>query len=137
VPNMVALTPAPQRPPVICSFWDRFTRPCPFQADVVVAIDRVVERKLDMIHCHTSQVYEWLPFNQGVADQVPRGDAERRRWLASQYLGRFEEQAAAFRDRLVERYGAAGSAVRYAEAFEISEYGAQPTTEELGRLFPS
>jgi len=60
VPNNVALTDILPRQPVILSFSDSFTRPYPFHADVVVGIDEVIERKLDMVHCHTSQVYEWL-----------------------------------------------------------------------------
>jgi LmbE family N-acetylglucosaminyl deacetylase len=137
VPNNLALTDALLRPPVIMSLFDTFSRPCPFQADVVVGIDEVIERKFDMLHCHVSQVYEWLAFNQGVLDQVPSGEAERRRWLAERYRGRFEEPARRYRAKLVERYGAArGNAFRYAEAFEVSEYGAQPDEKEIRRLFP-
>ena len=137
VPNMVALTDALPRQPVILSLEDTFTRPCPFQADVVVGIDAAIERKLDMLHRHVSQVYEWLPFNQGVLDQVPAGDADRRRWLADRYRARFEDPARRYREKLVERYGAErGKAIRYAEAFEVSEYGAQPDEKTIRRLFP-
>ncbi len=137
VPNMVALTDILPRSPVILSFADAFTRPCPFQADIVVGIDGVIERKLDMLHCHVSQVYEWLPFNQGVLDQVPSLDADRRRWLAERHNARFEEPARRYREKLVERYGAErGKAIRFAEAFEVSEYGAQPDEKAIRRLFP-
>jgi N-acetylglucosamine malate deacetylase 1 len=137
VPNMVALTDALLRQPVILSFSDTFTRPCPFRADVVVGIDEVIERKLDMVHCHASQVYEWLPYNQGVLDGVPAGDADRRRWLAEQYRARFELPARSYREKLVERYGSGrGQAFRFAEAFEVSEYGAQPDEKTIRRLFP-
>ncbi len=137
VPNMVALTDILPRQPVILSLEDSFTRPCPFQADVVVGIDGVIERKLDMLHCHVSQVYEWLPFNQGVLAEVPADDADRRRWLADRYNGRFEEPARRHRAKLVERYGEKrGRAIRFAEAFEVSEYGAQPDEQTIRRLFP-
>jgi len=137
VPNNLALTDILPRQPVILSFSDSFTRPCPFQADVVVGIDEVIERKLDMLHCHVSQVYEWLPFNQGVLAEVPTGDADRRRWLAERYRERFAEPARRYRGKLVERYGSErGQAFRFAEAFEVSEYGAQPDEKEIRRLFP-
>jgi N-acetylglucosamine malate deacetylase 1 len=137
VPNMVALTDILPRMPVILSLEDSFTRPCPFQADVVVGIDDVIERKLDMLHCHVSQVYEWLPFNQGVLAEVPAGDVDRRRWLAEHYRGRFEEPARRHRAKLVERYGETrGQAIRFAEAFEVSEYGARPDEKAIRRLFP-
>ena len=44
---------------------------------------------------------------------------------------------AAHRDKLVELLGAGrGKSVRHAEAFEVCDYGTQPTREELLRLFP-
>ncbi len=40
-------------------------------------------------------------------------------------------------DKLVELYGEQrGRQVRYAEAFEICEYGRQPDEDEIRRLFP-
>jgi LmbE family N-acetylglucosaminyl deacetylase len=137
VPNMVPLTDILPRQPVILSFEDTFTRPYPFQADVVVGIDAVTDRKLDMLHCHASQVYEWLPFNQGVLEQVPAGDADRRCWLADRYRDRFEEPALRHRAKLMELYGATrGAAIRCAEAFEVSEYGAKADGKTIRRLFP-
>jgi hypothetical protein len=42
-----------------------------------------------------------------------------------------------YRERLVELYGAErGRQLRYAEAFELSEYGGQLPPDELERLFP-
>jgi N-acetylglucosamine malate deacetylase 1 len=42
-----------------------------------------------------------------------------------------------FRTKLVEYYGAEkGGSVKFAEAFEICEYGRRPNTEELKKLFP-
>ena len=116
---------------------DRFTRPTPFRPDVVVDIDSVADEKLDMYHCHTSQMYEWLPFNENILDQVPEGDAARRAWLKQWRAPEWKATADRFRDKLVERYGPErGSRVVYAEAFEISEYGSPASKEDLARLFP-
>ena len=50
---------------------------------------------------------------------------------------RFAGVADRFRDRLVERYGTErGAKIRYAEVFEISEYGRQPHAELVEALFP-
>lgn len=136
VPNVVSHVPHLRRMPVLVYLWDRFRRPYPFAPDVVVDIDSVVEQKLDALHCHESQVYEWLPYNGGTLDQVPEIEAERRAWLGERYKVRFTQMADLYRDRLVERYGQErGNRVRYVEAFEGSEHGARLTEENLGRLF--
>jgi LmbE family N-acetylglucosaminyl deacetylase len=137
VPNVVSLTDILPTPPRICYLWDGFRKPCPFTPHVAVPIDGVVETKLDMLDCHVSQFYEWLPFNEGVLAEVPADPRERRRWLAERRLPGFAEVADSCRDRLVESLGdRAGRAVRYAEAFEACEYGANVDPAELARLFP-
>lgn len=137
VPNMVALTDILPRPPRICYLYDRFAKPCPFEPHVVVPIDDVIETKIDMLDCHESQFYEWLAFNRGVLDQVPADRVARRTWMAEQRLPDFARVADACRDRLVELLGErTGRAVKYAEAFEACEYGANVDPRELAKLFP-
>src|SRR5207249_1322958 len=67
--------------PVIAYFSDGFQKPIPFAPDVAVGIDEVLERKIDMLHCHVSQMYEWLPYNGGYLAEVPEGASARRTWL--------------------------------------------------------
>ena len=53
------------------------------------------------------------------------------------YAVRYARTAARFRDKLIERYGVErGSKIRYAEAFELCEYGRQPDAELMKKLFP-
>jgi N-acetylglucosamine malate deacetylase 1 len=40
-----------------------------------------------------------------------------------------------WRDALEKRYGAQAAGVQHAEAFEITEYGRQPSEEETRKLF--
>jgi len=137
VPNVVSHAPHLRHNPAAAYLYDRFKKPYPFVPDVVVDIDAVIERKLDAVHCHTSQMYEWLPYNAGILDQVPQGDAERRAWLATFRGARMRRTADRYRAELVARYGEArGQAVQYAEVFEVCEYGAAVDKEELRRLFP-
>ena len=137
VPNIVPFVPHLQKNPIFMYMNDRFTKPNPFEPDIVVAIDDVIEKKIDMYHCHDSQVYEWLPYNGGYLDEVPSDPIERRAWLGKRWKGRSEDPAKEYREKLIELYGRErGSNVSYAEAFEVSEYGAQPSGPELKKLFP-
>ena len=136
VPNICTDTTPLSTNPVIAYLSDTFQKPTPFSPDVVIDIDDVVEKKLDMLHCHTSQMYEWLPWISGNLDEVPEGNAERRKWLAYR-LGRFMAVADGYRDKLAELYGEErGSQVKYAEVFEGCEYGGSLNTDTIGRLFP-
>lgn len=137
VPNIAPLTPALKRAPVVAYAWDGFQLPNPFVADVAVDTDDVFDRKVDMLHCHVSQVYEWLPYSSGELERVPVPEVERREWQKQRMLRRFGTQADAVRDKLVQLYGPTrGQAVKTSEAFMISEYGRRPAAEELPVLFP-
>lgn len=137
IPNVEALTPHLMRNPVIAYMSDRFQKPYPFSPDVAVGIDDVLGTKLDMLHRHESQMYEWLPYNQGIEDQVPEGNRERREWLEEWRAPAFEEIADRYRDLLKELYGKErGGKIQYAEALESCEYGSPLTEENLPTLFP-
>jgi len=137
VPNIVASVPHLMKNPVFMYMEDRFTEPTPFVPDIAVAIDDVIEKKIDMYHCHESQMYEWLPYNQGILESVPSDPTKRREWLAETRGFRSSNPGDTYRDLLIKLYGQQkGSQVRQAEAFEVSEYGTQPSLEELKKLFP-
>ena len=122
VPNVVPESPALARDPVVLGMADFFTRPVPFQADVVIPTDALFEQVLDLLACHESQLFEWLPFMDGQEDVLAGSD--RREWLR-QYYGR--------RPAAIARRWAPGA--RFAEAFERSEYGHRLSVAEIrGRL---
>ena len=137
VPAVCPQTPCLSRAPVIAYAHDAFQKPRPFSPDVVIDVDAAMDRKWDMLDCHVSQVYEWLPYERGTLDDVPAKPEQRKPWLMKTWDARFHKPADQYREKLIERYGEErGTAVTYAEAFEICEYGAQPTAEELVALFP-
>ena len=135
VPTIDPKVPFLKKNPLFLWMSDGFVHPEPFKADVAVDIDDVIEKKMDMYHQHKSQMYEWLPFNQGILDQVPASDADRRAWLgATRKRG---SDASPYRDLLIKEYGKEkGSKIKYCEAFEDSGYGARLTKENLYYYFP-
>jgi LmbE family N-acetylglucosaminyl deacetylase len=133
VPNVVTDTPALRKNPVFLYFSDRFQRPQPFRPDVVVAIDDVIDKKVEMLDAHVSQVYEWLPWLAGRLADVPKDPAARKKWLAAQ---RPSQVLPEWKQALEKWYGPQAATVQHAEAFEITEYGRRPDDAEIPKLFP-
>lgn len=137
VPESKPLT----RNPVFLYSSDRFQKPYPFRPAVVVDIDDTIEAKQDALHELTSQLYEGgANGSEDAFRQVPPATdvAARKAWLRVHGWGtRDAAEANRFRDELVRWYGRdRGLAIKHAEAFELCEYGRQPSTDELRRLFP-
>ena len=138
VPSFCPDVPALKKNPVFLFYPDAFQKPNSFQPDIAVAIDPVMEKKLDALDTLESQFYEGGAL--GSADLIPADpekQAERRRQVRADHASRNQAIARRYRSRLAEWYGKdkAGK-VRYAEAFEICEYGRRPDRKELARLFP-
>jgi LmbE family N-acetylglucosaminyl deacetylase len=124
--------------PVFLYYPDSFQKPNPFQPDVVVSIDSVVEKKLDALGVIVSQFYEGGA--NGSADLMPADPAkqkDRRKQVRDGFAKRNQSIAARFRLKLDDWYGKdRAEKIKHAEAFELCEYGGRPDKAELARLFP-
>lgn len=137
VPAVCPDVPHLERMPVILYFSDGFKKPCRFEPHLVVDTTDTFAQQLNMLDQHASQFYEWLPYNAGNLDQVPSGAEARRAWLAGRFGKRIEPLTRRYRDLIEQTYGAdKAAAVRFVEAFEVSEYGAPLDAEARRRLFP-
>jgi len=126
-------TPPLKKNPVFLYFQDNFQRPNPFRPDVAVDITSVFDQKVHAMDAHESQFYEWLPWIGGYLNEVPKDKNERKKWLAGNRAGRINADV---RASLEKWYGARASEIKYAEAFEVCEYGSRPSQEDLKKLFP-
>jgi LmbE family N-acetylglucosaminyl deacetylase len=124
--------------PVFFYYPDRFQKPNPFQADIAVSIDSVIEKKLDGLDLMESQFLEGGA--NGSAQLRPSDSAklqERRRKVRTGFADRNKDLAKRFQAKLIDFYGQEkADKIQYAEAFEICEYGRRPDKEELKKLFP-
>jgi len=136
VPNFCPDVPALRQNPVFLYMMDAFTKPTPFQPDVAVAVDDVMEVKWSMLDAMASQMYEWLPWLDGRLDTVPAEAGARRRWLEQTYGSFFRKPAQQARAALAAWYGDAAAEIEFAELFEICEYGRVPSKSDLLELFP-
>jgi len=139
VPFFCPDTPPLKRNPVFMYYSDGFQKPNPFHPDVIVSIDDVFEKKMDAVDALVSQVYEGgaLGSEETLRQRHADNPIARREWATDSWSRRQGRVADTYRAALISWYGEkAGKAVKYAEAFEVCEYGRQPNREELKKLFP-
>ena len=100
-------------------------------------VEPVLESIVDMLACHRSQFFDWLPYNRGELDQVPSSPDQQRQWLRNWILAIIAPLADRYRDQIISAYGEdRGRQIRYLEAFETCEYGTPLSPELRRRLFP-
>lgn len=135
VPNVLPLTPRLEFNPVIVYHQDNFNKPGPFTPEIIVDITDVIDKKMEALSLHESQVFEWIPFIEGYLQEVPTDKSERVRWLKSRW-GK-QANVSQFLSALKEKEAAEQlKGAQYIEAFERCEYGTRLTHENVRRLFP-
>jgi N-acetylglucosamine malate deacetylase 1 len=141
VPSFCPESPHLAENPVFFYLSDNFQKPYAFDPAVVVSIDPVFEQRSEAVWQLESQIESlWVQGDFERVVPVPKDPAAReaRRLETRDRFGRrYANVANQYRPLLVKFYGEEkGRAVKYAEAFELCEYGRQPSAEELKRLFP-
>ncbi len=136
VPGVVRDVTPLKRDPVIAFMYDGFTRPVQLAGDVVIDADEHAGVFAKMVDHHYSQMYEWLAYQGDIKDSIPSDEDERMDWLVEHYYARREAIAERFRAELIDTYGKKrGKAIRFAEAYEVSEYARKLDEAEWKRLF--
>ncbi|MDF1843340.1 MAG: PIG-L family deacetylase [Rubripirellula sp.] len=140
VPHFMPLVSPLTKNPVFLYSSDRFRKPYPFEADIVVDVDSVFDKKVGALTALVSQTFEGgaLGSQEKMDAAPPASQPElRAKWLRERWVNRQSGEAKRFRAGLIRWYGEeAASQVKYAEAFEICEYGRQPSDADIRKLFP-
>jgi LmbE family N-acetylglucosaminyl deacetylase len=140
VPFFCPDTPYLTKNPVFLFSEDNFQRPNPFTADIAVAIDDVIEKKLAAVEALHSQFFEGgANGHAGLVPDPKDADAvaARKKQVRENFSKRFASTATKFRASLEGYYGKEEAAkAGFAEAFEICEYGRRPPPDEIRKLFP-
>ncbi len=140
VPHFCPDVPHLTKNPVFLFAEDEFQRPNPFTPDVVISIDDVVEKKFAAVAALESQFYEGGC--NGGPHLVPNpadtaAVAARKKVVREEFGSYFSATANRFRAGLVKQYGKErAEKVKFAESFEVCEYGRKPEIDELKQLFP-
>lgn len=135
-PFFTPYTTRTRKNPVFMYFSDDFARPYPFEPTIVVGIDEVADKKWDCISAMPSQFGDLRCWQASTLPDVPKDDRGRKDYLLNMVKQWNQDVATKYRNRLIDLYGRnKGSQIRYAEAFELCQYGRQPSIEELQKLF--
>ncbi|MBN2316628.1 MAG: PIG-L family deacetylase [Sedimentisphaerales bacterium] len=139
VPYFCPDVPYLKRNPVFLFYQDGFQKPNPFTADIAVGIDSVIEKKLDAALALASQTLEGgCNGDENLyPDDNPSKRKAREKQVRNNFDRRFASTAERFRKELAVWYGQDKARnIKYAEAFEICEYGRRPSKDEIRKLFP-
>ncbi|MCL2304107.1 MAG: PIG-L family deacetylase [Planctomycetaceae bacterium] len=141
VPFLCPDVPPLQKTPIFLYSYDSFQKPNPFTADIVVAIDDAMDKKMEALMRMESQFVEGGALGyldpQAVATVTDvKAHQEQKKRAEERFRSRTAAIADQYREKLIELYGEVGKKVKYAEAFEICEYGRRPTLEEILKIFP-
>ena len=140
VPNFVPGTPALRKTPLFLFFKDHFQTPYPFTPDIAIDITGVIDEKINAISSYESQFYEWLPWVSRYEVEIPKDNESRMQWLKNWIIGHPRWSPKVTPEILISLekwYGRDEvKKIKYAEAFEICEFGRQPADEEIRMMFP-
>ena len=138
VPFFCPDVPAMRKNPAFFYYPDHFKKPNPFEPDVLVSVDGVMEKKLDALGVMESQFYEGgANGSPALVPTDPEKQKKRHQEVRDGFSKRQQSLAERFRGKLADWYSPEkAAAIKHVEAFEICEYGGQPDKKELRRLFP-
>jgi N-acetylglucosamine malate deacetylase 1 len=137
-PFFVPDSPPTTRNPVFMYYSDNFQDPKPFDPTVVVGIDEVADKKWTCVSAMPSQFGDKDSWQGRTLPNVPASDGERQAYLLDLVKKRNIAVADEYRQRLIALYGREkGQAIKYAEAFQLGQYGRQASLDELKQLFPT
>ncbi len=130
-------TPPVKKNPIFLYTYDHFEKPYPFEPDIVVGIDAVAEQKWSCIGAMPSQFADKHSWQASIYPNVPEDAGARATYLLDLFKVRNRQVADKYRQHLIDTYGTErGSAMQYAEAFQLCQYGSQVSREQLRQLFP-
>jgi N-acetylglucosamine malate deacetylase 1 len=137
-PFFVPDTPPTRGNPIFLYSSDEFDDPTPFQPHIVVDIDAVADKKWDCIKAMPSQFADRDSWAGRYGSDVPEDAGARQAHILAMAQEWSAGVTTQHRARLVELYGEArGNKVRYAEAFQLNQYGRQVPVDDLKRMFPT
>src|SRR6266540_1905215 len=137
-PYFAPYTPPTKGNPIFLFYSDGFQKPYPFDPIIAVGFDEVAQKKWDCIGDMPSQFADADSWQARYRGNAPTDAAARAAFILNAVKQRSADVANQYRNLLVKLYGERkGGAIKYAEAFELNQYGSPATADELKQMFPT
>jgi len=137
-PFFAPYTPPTKVNPIFLFYSDGFQKPYPFDPIIAVGFDEVAQKKWDCIGDMPSQFADADSWQARYRGNAPSDPAARAKMILDGVQQRSAAVADQYRSLLVKLYGEPkGRAVKYAEAFELNQYGSPATAEQLKQMLPT
>lgn len=137
-PFFAPYTPPVKLNPVYLYYSDAFTHPYSFDPILAVGIDSVAQKKWDCIAALPSQFADADSWQARYRTNIPTEENARKAALIEAVKQSNADVANKYRDLLVKLYGQQkGAGFKYAEAFELNQYGTGVPQDNLKAVFPS
>ena len=131
IPHWCPDTPIPEKLPFFLYTVDGFTLPRKMRPDLVISCEDALDVAAKGLGCHVSQLFEWMPPQDGV-DPASLDTPEKRRKYALKYVRDYYLVFTGRYPDLVERlFGRRDVPVTVAE---LSEYSREPAKCEIDYL---
>lgn len=137
VPFICPDVPPLQKNPVFLYWADRFQKPYPSQADIVIGIDDVWEQKVNALTKIESQFFEGGANGPGDPAKFFKGSEQEKYEFMEKRIDNRYRVKPEWKETLEKLYGKEkAQSIVHAECFEICEYGRRPSIDEIKQLFP-
>lgn len=103
--------------------------------DVAFPINEVWQTKLAACGAHKTQVAEAIPHEMGILEEV-KSNPEKQKALINDNTYAFSKVTPGHVIAMEKWYGKATTNIKYAEAFEVAEFGRQVSDEEMFTILP-
>lgn len=122
--------------PVFLYVRDYHTHTFSYIPHIAFGIDKVWETKLAACAAHKTQVEEAIPHGMGILEEVRKDPAKQKQLIDDNTYA--YSKVFPYYSYALEKWNGreAASQIKYAEAFEIAEFGRQVTEDELVKLVP-
>lgn len=102
---------------------------------ILVPIDTVLDKKILATHQHESQIYEWLPWTEGIdPSTIPADEPGRLAYLERRWVTDWQRKTREFVIYYNDHFHA--DRPEFVEAFTASPYGHILTPENIASFFP-